>query len=301
MLYKLTNVLCQTEDDVLESDILVHVHKVSDWECWLKGRGWSTTPTTAYENSVVCKMEPYQDGLFGTFSIPVKRDYKTHDHFACYITKSAVHFIDDDCTVANLIAALCIRSEQQISTGGFLAYFIENLICSDMQYLAELEDRVEELEDTILGDSPDGFNRMMMEVRKELAEYHRYYSQLTELARSLQIYGETIFSPRALGLFRQFSERVSRLQGEVNMLREYSMQVREVYQSNIDIRQNEIMRVLTVVTAIFLPLTLLVGWYGMNFHFMPELGWKLGYPFVIALSVAIVIVCMRIFKKKKFW
>ena len=61
------------------------------------------------------------------------------------------------------------------------------------------------------------------------------------------------------------------------------------------------MKILTIVTTIFLPLSLLAGWYGMNFTGMPELTWKYGYPTVIAVSILVVTVCLWIMKKKKFW
>ena len=59
------------------------------------------------------------------------------------------------------------------------------------------------------------------------------------------------------------------------------------------------MKVFTVVTSIFLPLSLIAGWYGMNFRFMPELSWRFGYPLVFILSAAVVIICLCYFKKKK--
>ena len=55
-----------------------------------------------------------------------------------------------------------------------------------------------------------------------------------------------------------------------------------------------------MVTTIFLPLTLIVGWYGMNFKYMPELNWKYGYLAVILLSAVIVFFCVRICRKKHF-
>ena len=57
---------------------------------------------------------------------------------------------------------------------------------------------------------------------------------------------------------------------------------------------------LTVITTIFMPLTLIAGWYGMNFRYMPELGWRIGYPLVIVISIAIVVFCLIIFKKKRW-
>lgn len=83
------------------------------------------------------------------------------------------------------------------------------------------------------------------------------------------------------------------------MLREYAMQVQDVYQSEIAIHQNDIMKLLAVVTTIVLPLTLVAGWYGMNFYNMPELKFQYGYPIVAGISIVIVIASLWIFKKEK--
>ena len=60
------------------------------------------------------------------------------------------------------------------------------------------------------------------------------------------------------------------------------------------------MTVLTVITSIFLPLTLIAGWYGMNFTHMPELNWAYGYPVIIIISVVIVALCLFWFRRKKW-
>ena len=101
--------------------------------------------------------------------------------------------------------------------------------------------------------------------------------------------------------FNMVEKRIARLKNEAQILREYGLQIRELFQAEIDIRQNRIMKILTIVTTIFLPLTLVAGWYGMNFSNMPELSWKYGYPAVIVISLVIVMICLWIMKKKKFW
>ena len=78
------------------------------------------------------------------------------------------------------------------------------------------------------------------------------------------------------------------------------VQLRDLIQVQMDVKQNRIMTLLTVITSIFLPLTLIAGWYGMNFKYMPELNWKLGYPAVILVSIAIVVGCVRWFRKEKW-
>ena len=82
------------------------------------------------------------------------------------------------------------------------------------------------------------------------------------------------------------------------MLREYAVQVQEVYQSELGIRQNHIMKILTTVTTVCLPLSLIAGWYGMNFTHMPELSAPYAYFILIGVCILIVAVEIWYFKKK---
>lgn len=111
----------------------------------------------------------------------------------------------------------------------------------------------------------------------------------------------TFSKKRKSAVFRCLRNELIRLHDETLMLRDYCVQIREVYQSLIDERQNEIMKLLTIVTTIVLPLSLVAGWYGMNFTNMPELTWHYGYGFIILLSIVITILNILYFKKKKFW
>ena len=99
----------------------------------------------------------------------------------------------------------------------------------------------------------------------------------------------------------KFTHRVERLQNHVKLLRENMLQLRELYQSMQDARQNKIMGILTIVTTFFLPLTLITGWNGMNFAYMPELKWRYCYLSVIIVSLIIAIGEIIYFKKKKFF
>ena len=110
-----------------------------------------------------------------------------------------------------------------------------------------------------------------------------------------------LFTPEEGRLLHLLSRRLGRLRDDAQLLREYCLQVRELFQTEVEIRQNRIMKALTLVTTLCLPLSLVAGWYGMNFTGMPELSWKYGYPAVIVVSVLIVSLCLWIMKKKKFW
>ena len=156
------------------------------------------------------------------------------------------------------------------------------------------------MEDSMVEDELKDFNYRMLHLKKEISRLYRYYSQLADLGENLYENEKEFFEKKHTGVFRIFAERTTRLQEETQVLREYAMQVQDVYQSEIGIRQNNVMKVLTIVTTVFLPLTLIAGWYGMNFVYMPELKWVYGYPVAIGASILVIIVSLWIFKKKKY-
>ena len=97
-----------------------------------------------------------------------------------------------------------------------------------------------------------------------------------------------------------FMNRIMRRHDSAVSLRDHTIQVRDLYNSQLEASQNRTMTLLTVITTIFMPLTLIAGWYGMNFRYMPELEWELGYPFIFVVSILIVVICLIIFRKKKW-
>ena len=152
------------------------------------------------------------------------------------------------------------------SVGRFLYDFFELLIARDLHRLEEIEDRATALEERVLAGELEEFSTPMSELRKETMAWYRYYSQLDDVACELRENENGYFSDEECGLFRLFEERVIRLREESQLLREYCTQIQSLFQSEIDIRQNRIMQILTIVTTIFLPLTLLVGWYELFRH-----------------------------------
>ena len=96
-----------------------------------------------------------------------------------------------------------------------------------------------------------------------------------------------------------FVGRVTRLSASVQLLRDSLTQLREAYQAALDYSLNRVIRTLTVLATIYMPPTLIAGWYGMNFRHMPELDWRFGYPLVIGLSVVFVLASFWYFKRKK--
>ena len=134
-------------------------------------------------------------------------------------------------------------------------------------------------------------------IRKQLLTLRGYYDQIADMGRDLEENENRYFAKKQLRYFGTVADRADRLKYRTSHLLEYAQQVRDSYQAVIDAKQNENMQFLTMISTIFFPLTLITGWYGMNFQDMPELDG--GYPVIILVSILVVIVCIFIFKKKK--
>ena len=263
--------------------------------------GFSDSVLPRYPKPRFCKAEVHEDMLSGTLSVPEKKIFGKHSGFSYYIRSNGVLFADDSGLAASILEKVEKAAAWRYpSVGHFFYTFMEILVEDDLRYLENIEDRLAKLEASVLSDKLQGFMYSIVEIRKEILARSHYYSQLSDVALELLENENEIFDDTSLRLLKHFSDRAHRLRAETQMLREYSLQISEAYQTQIDIRQNIVMKVLTVVTAIFLPLTLIAGWYGMNFEKMPELHWDYGYLYVFLLSIMVVIGCLWIFKRKKF-
>lgn len=253
------------------------------------------------QDSRFTKAEAHMNFLCGAFALPEKRG-RGRVHFGYVVLKNQMIFIDSSGFVLSRLQAMKDTvGHPKNSPGFFLADFLDAIVADDLIFLTEIENGIAHLEDQALAGTTDQFNHKLMECRRQIMVFSHYYLQLLDVSNVLQQDELSLFGPGEKQAFRLFGERIARLHNQTQMLREYCMQVREVYQSQVEIRQNKIMKILTIVTTIFLPLTLIVGWYGMNFKFMPELGWKYGYPAVALLCALIVGVCIGICKKKHFF
>lgn len=180
-------------------------------------------------------------------------------------------------------------------TDGIMQFheFLLELTANDSLRLESLENMIISLEERLLLEKKPGKKGIsdILSVRKDLLKIKRYYAQMEFLTDEMAAVNPA---------FGFIDKKFHRLFEFTLHLQEYIDQVREAYQAQIDIEQNNIMKVFTVVTSIFLPLTLIAGWYGMNFQ-LPEYKWAHGYVFVAAMSLSVILILLVIFKKKKWF
>jgi len=130
--------------------------------------------------------------------------------------------------------------------------------------------------------------------------YKRYYDRLLSATEAIVENVNGLLSKKEMRYFQIITDRNRRLLESLRFLQDYLSQIREAYQTQVDINLNSIMKLSTVITTIFLPLTLVAGWYGMNFD-MPEYHLSFGYPMVIVGSLVLSLLIIIYFKKHKWF
>lgn len=258
--------------------------------------------TPSARDARVCKAEVRRDYLSGTVVIPHRGRDGDRVAFGYLLIQDRAVLCDDTGTAYAVLKRLGKEKQwRENGTGRFFYEFLEQLLLHDLHHLEKLEDQLSQLEEKVLAGELDGFNSALSPLRKQIMGWLRYYNQLDGVACELESNDAGFFSTEEQQMFHMLEKRLSRLRDEAQLLREYCLHVRELFQAELDIRQNCVMKILTIITTVFLPLSLVAGWYGMNFTGMPELSWAYGYPAVIAGSIAIVLLTLWIMKKKKFW
>ena len=201
-----------------------------------------------------CKAEPNRTYLSGTIVTPRYTRDKKSISFGFLIQSKCIILCDDSGAVHSMVQRIIRQDEgKDRGIGLFLYDFLELLIMKDPHHLMELEDRLEEMEEQNGIDHPEDFNRQMTAIRKEIIGWIRYYTQLSDVVCEFLENENSFFSEEEIRMLRLVDKRIERLQNEAVALREYAVQVRELFQSEISIRQNQIMKVLTIVTTILCP------------------------------------------------
>lgn len=248
------------------------------------------------------KAEVNYDSLTGSFSIPDRTDFNNDDcKFAFALDEKGIVFIDDTGRVVEMINSIIKTKKWNLpSLERFINDFLDQITKDDLRIMEKYECELDDIETKILNEEEGISLGRVNDIRSDIRYLRIHYEQLIDLGQELEENENNFFKQENLRYFRLFLDRMARLHDTSTSLRDYTMQLRDLYKAHLDIKQNRIMTVLTVVTTIFLPLTLIAGWYGMNFRYMPELEWKWGYPVVIAVCVAIVGLSLLFFKKKKW-
>ena len=220
------------------------------------------------------KAEPHYNCLSGTFSVPDRnKPSAMKNSFAFVMNGTGILFADDSGTVNALLAK--IKENMHWSTPcmeRFLFDFTDAIIGKDIEVLEKYERQLDEIEKDILEERDSERLKRMSRVRSDLRELRIHYEHLIEMSQEFEENTNGFFQEENLRYFHMCGAKAERLYNSAGSLRDYTLQLNDLYRAQADRKQNRLITALTIITAIFMPLTLIVGWYGMNFVYMPELA-----------------------------
>lgn len=206
-----------------------------------------------------CKAEIFADCVLGTIRVPQKSEHRQAQmSFGFYMTEEELIFIEDTGDLKQWMERQTDKIQEVQSPDQLLLQTMEQMIEKDILYLSHLEKEMENMEDMLIHGIPKDFFSSLTKYRRKISELNAYYAQLVAIGDLIQSH-DNLFFKQNVEQWNRYSLRTERLQNHVHLLRENVLQLRELYQSQQDAQQNKIICILTVVTTLFLPLTLLTG------------------------------------------
>ncbi len=247
------------------------------------------------------KLETCGDNYLATFEFEFKKGSKTvsetvalytdFDSFSVYISNNK----------DELNAKLQQFITQKTTPSSLFMSVIGGLTENDYLKLEKIEQELVDLQERISAEKDlDAVNNEINLYRKEMVSQKQRYDQFLNIVEFFDMHSHTIDSDEEQEKFKVLDRRIPKLRNEVLYLRDMLSQLTDYCQTQFDMRQNHLMKIFTIITAIFMPLQLIAGWYGMNLV-MPEFGFKYAYPVVTGISVAIVVGLITFFYKKKWF
>lgn len=253
----------------------------------------------------ICRCESHDGFDYVTVSIPDREHpLHTHDHLVIYVKPNLMVFIYDtqSCKkrLEKLLEQVMDKGLKSVTLERILYQFFDELTAGDSFFLERMEQKIFDMEESMMRNLDGDYINRILDLRRQLMALKRYYEQLLDIFEAMEENENGLLGKKTARAFGILTSRTDRLADGVISLRDYVSQVRESYQAQVDITQNQVMKLFTVITAIFLPLNLIAAWYGMNLK-MPEYHMAVFYPVVILISVLVVIGCFWYFKKHRWF
>ena len=183
----------------------------------------------------------------------------------------------------------------------FLLYRLIDTIVDHYYFIIEhINEKIEKLDEKVLVDSSDEFVFDVQKLKNKVINFRRVVSPLREILSTLKKDQNEFFDKNTIMYLDDVYDHIIQIQETVESQKDALTSLLELHTSLIGHKMNQIMKVLTIMASIFIPLTFVAGIYGMNFQYMPELDWKYGY-FTIWGIMILIFVSMLIFFQRKKW
>lgn len=248
------------------------------------------------------KVMLYQGELSGTFVIPEKEQpIRDQMSFGFILDRNTLYFIEDKGDLKSYLQKFMTKYDrEEPSPYKFLLLFMNYIIQEDIYFLEDYNARLEDIEEQINDGHSSGMDRFIMMARRDMNTLDNYYLQLSAVGETMQ---ETVI-PQNMNdenaMVSLLLSRCSQLLSLVGSIKDYTSQIWNLRQTQLSDKQNKISTLLTVITTLFLPVTFVTGWYGMNLRGMPLVESRYGYPIVICFVLVVVFLEIR-FIRARHW
>lgn len=196
------------------------------------------------------------------------------------------------------------KLESLFEKGSGLEYVAHHLIDMEVDayfpYLDNMERHLNRFEDDVLVSDQEQLLAPIFRLKKEIVDTKRIVSSMREVARLLATRDVKFIDIDSQIYFNDIHDHLVRISEVVDGFRDLVNSTLEIQLATSSYRTNDIVRILTIITTLFMPLTFITGLYGMNFSIMPELEWRFGYP-VVLLAMLLIEVAMIVYFKRKRW
>ena len=189
---------------------------------------------------------------------------------------------------------------RQFGADYLLYALVDSIVDQYFTVVEVLGEKIEALQDLVVSDPKPDTLHQIHALKRQLLFLRRSVWPLREATNSLSRSECPLLQESTKIFFRDVYDHVVQIVDTIETLREMVSASLDIYLSSISYRLNAVMKVLTIITTIFMPLTFIVGIYGMNFEHMPELKWEWGYPLVLSVMAAIAIAMLGFFIRKKW-
>jgi magnesium transporter len=250
----------------------------------------------------ISKIEESDDYLFVVLNyFHCSQEEIFNEQVSLFLTAGVVITCTDTPDIFSHIEERIHRARGRFKEYGvdYLAYaVIDTIVDGYFKVLEKLEERIEELEDEIINEpSPDTISSVQI-FRHDLVWFRRRIWTLREVISRLER-TDSAFVHHSTHLYiRDVYDHTIKIAEDVDVYREMAEGLMEIYLSKVSNNTNEIMKMLTIIANVFIPLTFIAGVYGMNFEYMPEIYSPWGYPAVLMGMGAVGVIMLGYFRKK---
>jgi magnesium transporter len=251
------------------------------------------------------KMEDFEDYLFVVLKMlqydEEKNETKTEQVSIILGANYVVSFQEDEGDVFGLIRERIRTDRGRIRKMGadYLAYsLIDAIVDNYFMVLEKIGEKIEDIEDELIKNPTPEVLHTIHSLKRELIYLRKSVWPLREVISRLERW-ESPLIDRSIDIYlRDVYDHTIQVIDALETFRDMLSGMLDIYLSSVSNRMNEVMKVLTIIATIFIPLTLIAGIYGMNFKFMPELESPLGYPMVYVAMLAVTLVMLAYFRNK---